>query len=94
MSSLEVTRCAEMADDFLSLSLEASTRTWAVVPGASVLARAARMDVPLWLLASNFRKLGFLRPKPCFENMLFFFERFYSKTFYFEKYMFFGESLK
>lgn len=64
MSSLEVTGSVETAKTSLSLPPEASAQRRTAVLGDSALAAAAGMGVPVLLLASNFRKLGFLRSEP------------------------------
>lgn len=68
VSSLEFTGSVETAKTSLSLPPEASAQRRTAVLGASALAPAPGMDVPVLLLASNFRKLGFLRPEPWFEK--------------------------
>lgn len=58
-NSLEVPGVYRAAKNSLLLPPESSASTMAVVLGACVLAHAAGMDVPVLLLASNFRQLGF-----------------------------------
>ena len=67
VSSLEVFRDSE---EFFVPSSRSLCLNLAAVLGASMLVPAAGMDVLEWLLASNYRKLGFPWPEPYFEKEL------------------------